>query len=172
MTDKNLEGMALPQLQASVAALQGRIAPLRADLAELEREAEAVRSEIRRRERVAQVEARRQVRQRLGAGEMPSLEDVVSADDLPDSTRFDELTYVRDSATDVRLGYSAASHQEVSFTDGSSTADAADLATARKLWRAGWDFGTAAARGVRVYPAGSRAEKVVPAAAVHVRLPV
>ena len=171
MSDADLESRSLAELRTSVAALQRRIAPLRASLAGLESQAEAVRSEIRRRERVAQVEARREVRQRLGAGEMPSLEDVVAAGDLPDSTRFDELTYVRDSATEVRLGYAAASHQEVSFTDGSSTADAADLATARQLWRAGWEFGTAAARGVRVYPAGSRAEKVVPAAEVHIKPP-
>ena len=130
-----------------------------------------MRGEIRRRERLAQVESRREVRSRLGAGEMPSLEDVVAADDLPDRTRFDDLTYVRDSATEVRLGYAAASHQEVSFTDGANTSEAADLGSARELWRAGWDFGTAAARGVRVYPAGSRAEKVVAVAEVHVRLP-
>jgi hypothetical protein len=152
-----------------VAALQARIAPVREELSRLEADAEAVRSEIRRRERLAQVEARREVRSRLGAGEMPTLEDVVAAAEPPDATLFDDLTFVRDSATEVRLGYAAAAHQEVSFTDGSTTTDARDLGTARELWRLGWDFGTAAARGVRVYPAGSRAEKVVPAAEVHVR---
>ena len=156
-------------LQARVAALQGRIAPVREDLVRLERDADAVRGEIRRRERLALVEARRGVRDRLTAGEMPSLEDVVAASEPPDSTRFDDLAYVRDSATEVRLGYAAAAHQHVSFTDGAGTNDAADLGTARELWRAGWDFGTTAARGVRVYPVGSRAEKVVPPAEVHVR---
>ena len=146
------------------------MAPVRAELARLEQEADAVRNEIRRRERAAQVESRRAVRASLGAGEMPTLEDAVAGDELPDSTSFDELTFVRDSATEVRLGYAAAAHQEVSFTDGSSTADARDLGTARELWRSGWDFGTAAARGVRIYPAGSRAEKVVPPAEVHVRI--
>ncbi|HEV1997186.1 MAG TPA: hypothetical protein VGR61_03520 [Candidatus Dormibacteraeota bacterium] len=171
MTTPELEGLSLDELRAKVAALQGRVAPVRTELARLEGEADAVRGEIRRRERLAQVDARREVRSRLGAGEMPTLEDVVAGADLPDTTRFDDLTYVRDSATEVRVGYAAAAHQEVSFTDGASTSDAADLGTARGLWRAGWEFGTAAARGVRVYPAGSRAEKMLPAAEVHVRLP-
>ncbi|MGI8608778.1 MAG: hypothetical protein ACR2MY_06060 [Candidatus Dormibacteria bacterium] len=143
---------------------------MREELAALEAEAGAVRAEIRRRERLAQVEARRAVRAQLTAGAMPTLEDIVGAAEPPDSTRFDDLKYVRDSATEVRLGYASASHQELSFTDGTTTTDAADLGSARELWRSGWEFGTVAARGVRVYPVGSRAEKVVPVAEVHVRL--
>jgi hypothetical protein len=96
---------------------------------------------------------------------------VIAAEQPADNTRFDDLTYLRESATEVRLGYASASHQEVSFTNGSTTEDAADLGAARRLWREGWDFGTAAARGIRIYPVGSRAEKVVPPTEVHVRLP-
>jgi hypothetical protein len=143
--------------------------PVRAELERLGAEADAIRGEIRRRERLAQVESRRATRARLGAGEVPTVEQVMAADDPPDTTPFDDLTYVRDSATEVRLGYAAAAHQEVSFTDGSTTEDARDLGTARRLWRDGWDFGTAAARGIRIYPAGSRAERVVPPSEVHVR---
>ena len=129
-----------------------------------------VRSELRRRQRLEELQGRREVRQQLGGGEMPSLLDVVSAAVPPDTTRFDDLAFVRESASEVRLGYSAAAHQEVSFTDGTHTEEAADLGVARALWRRGWEFGTAATRGVRVYPAGSRAEKVIPAGEVHVRL--
>jgi hypothetical protein len=133
-------------------------------------EAELLRAELRRRQRLEALQGRRDVRERLGAGEMPTLPALMSAAVPPDATRFDDLTFVRDSATEVRLGYAAAARQEVSFTDGAATRDAADLGTARELWRRGWDFGTAAARGVRVYPVGSRAEKVVPAAEVHARI--
>jgi hypothetical protein len=146
------------------------VAPVRTELDRLGAEADAVRGELRRRERLAQVESRRGTRARLGAGEMPTVEQVMAADEPSDATRFDDLTFVRDSATEVRLGYAAAAHQEVSFTDGLTTKDATDLGTARRLWRDGWDFGTLAARGIRVYPAGSRAERVIAPSEVHLRL--
>lgn len=145
--------------------------PLKTQLDALGLEAEKVRGELRRRERLARVEARRATRTRLGAGEMPTLEAVVAADVPADEVRFDDLGYLRESATAVGLGYASAAHQHVSFTDGTTTVDAADLGTARRLWREGWDFGTVAARGVRLYPVGSRAERVVPPSEVHVRLP-
>lgn len=170
MTTPDLRERSLADLSADLDAIQRRIAPLRSRLDGLGVEAEVVRGEIRRRERLALVEARRATRTRLGAGEMPSLEAVVAAEDPPDAVRFDDLGYVRESATEVRLGYASASHQDVSFTDGTTTVDAADLGTARSLWREGWEYGTVATRGVRVYPVGSRAEKVVPPSDVHVRL--
>ena len=40
--------------------------------------------------------------------------------------------------------------------------------TARELYLRGWEFGTPRARGVRVYAAGTRAERVVPATEIHV----
>ncbi|MFN2466160.1 MAG: hypothetical protein ABR598_07850 [Candidatus Dormibacteria bacterium] len=141
---------------------------MRDQLQRLGAEAEAVRGELRRRQRLEQVEARRLVRTRLATGEMPTIEQVMSADAPPGETRFDHLRCMRDSATEVRLGYASAAHQHVSFTDGGTTEDAEDLATARRLWREGWDFGTSAARGVRIYPVGSRAERVVPPGEVHV----
>jgi hypothetical protein len=147
------------------------MAPLKSQLDALGLQAEEVRGEIRRRERLALVESRRETRSRLGAGEMPSLEELVAAALPADEVNFDDLAYLRESATEVRLGYASAAHQHVSFTDGASTVDAADLGTARGLWRDGWDFGTVAARGVRLYPVGSRAERVVPPSEVHVRLP-
>ena len=159
------------QLTQRLATLQTAIDPLRARLKELDADAEMVRAELRRRERLESLQGRRRVREELVEGGMLSLPDLVDGSELPDATRFDDLSYVRDSASEVRLGYAAASRQEVSFTDGSHTEDAADLGAARALWRRGWEFGTAATRGVRIYPVGSRAEKVVPAAEVHARHP-
>ncbi|MEA2682709.1 MAG: hypothetical protein QOK05_1037 [Chloroflexota bacterium] len=161
----------MDELRADLEAIQRRVVPVRAALDALAAEADGVRGEIRRRERAALVEARRGTRVRLAAGELPDLEMVVAADQPVDGTRFDNLAYLRESATEVRLGYASASHQEVSFTDGVTAVDAPDLGTARRLWRDGWEFGTVAIRGVRVYPVGSRAEKVVPPGEVHVRLP-
>jgi hypothetical protein len=167
----DLQDRSLADLRADLNAIQRRIAPIRTKLDALGVEAEVVRVEIRRRERLALVGTRRATRTRLGAGEMPSLEALVAAEDPPDAVRFDDLGYVRESATEVRLGYASASHQDVSFTDGTTNVAAADLGTARSLWREGWDYGTVATRGVRVYPVGSRAEKVVPPSDVYVRLP-
>jgi len=157
-------------LSARLNALEEAARPLRQRLQSLESEAEGLRAELRRRQRLEDMQGRRVVREQLGEGVMPSLLDLVTASEPAGSTRFNDLRYLRESASEVRLGYAAASTQEVSFTDGTHTVDAADLAAARELWQRGWEFGTAAARGVRVYPVGSRAEKVVPAAEVHVRL--
>ena len=159
------------ELDADLEALQGRMAPMRAELEALSAQAEVVRGEVRRRERLALVESRRATRTELGSGAMPSIPELVAADTPGDAVTFDDLVYLRESATEVRLGYASAAHQQVSFTDGARNVDATDLGTARGLWRDGWDFGTIAARGVRIYPVGSRAERVVPAAEVHVRLP-
>ncbi|MFN2463017.1 MAG: hypothetical protein ABR573_03820 [Candidatus Dormibacteria bacterium] len=150
-----------------MAALQLEIAPVRERLRDLEARAEALRAELRRRERLESLQGRREVRAQVAAGGMWTLLELVEGPEPGDETRFDDLTYFRDSATRVRLGYAAASRQEVSFTDGTTTEDADDLGSARALWRRGWEFGTVAARGVRIYPLGSRAEKVVPAEEVH-----
>ncbi|GAC1334184.1 MAG: hypothetical protein NVSMB17_15510 [Candidatus Dormibacteria bacterium] len=157
-------------LRQGLLGLEAEAAPLRARLHALDADAELLRAELRRRERMESVHARRIVREAVGSGTFPSLVDLVSAEIPPGSTRFNDLTFVRESASEIRLGYAASSQQVVCFTDGTHTEEALDLETARMLWRRGWEFGTSAARGVRVYPVGSRAEKVVPAAEVHARL--
>jgi hypothetical protein len=75
---------------------------------------------------------------------------------------------MRESATEVRLGYASSARQTLTLTDGRASEDAGDLGAARGLYARGWDFGTPQARGVRIYPAGTRAERVVPAGEVHV----
>jgi len=165
-----LAAQASDELRRRLLSLQEEMAPLRARVSELDAEAELLRAELRRRERMEGVQARQLVRDAVGSGALPTLVDLVDSDTPPGTTRFDALTYVRASASEVRLGYAAASQQVVCFTDGTHTEEAVDLDSARALWRRGWEFGTSAARGVRVYPLGSRAEKVVPAVEVHARL--
>ena len=125
---------------------------------------------MRRRERQEQLKSRQAARAELAAGEMPTLEDVVSGAVAPpaDASAFDDLRFLRDSATEVRLGYASSARQAVSFTDGRQTEEAFDVAAAQAMWARGWDFGSPQARGVRIYPRGSRAERVVPAAEIHV----
>ncbi|HXA42323.1 MAG TPA: hypothetical protein VNV65_05325 [Candidatus Solibacter sp.] len=107
----------------------------------------------------------------MAAGHLPGLEEVVSgAVDIGGPGTLEGYRYLRQSATEVRLGYASASRQSLSFSDGTTTEDAADLATARALYERGWEFGTAQAKGVRVYAAGTRAERMVPAAEIVVEV--
>jgi len=155
-------------LRATIAALEARALPLREQIDEIRAEVDAIRTELRRRERLAQVEQRKAVRVELAAGHLPSLEAWVSgAVDGAGSSAFDDYRFLRESATEVRLGYASSARQSLSFTDGRATDDAADLAAARELYAQGWDFGTPQARGVRIYPTGTRAERVVPASEIH-----
>jgi hypothetical protein len=155
-------------LKATIAALEARSLPLREQIDEIRAEVDAIRTELRRRERMAQVEQRKAVRAELAAGHLPSLEDWVSgAVEGAGSGTFDDYRFLRESATEVRLGYASSARQSLSFTDGRATDDAGDLAAARDLYARGWDFGTPQARGVRIYPTGTRAERVVPASEIH-----
>jgi hypothetical protein len=157
------------ELGAAITELEARALPLREQLDAVRAEVDALRTELRRRQRMAQVEQRRAVRAELASGRLASLEDWVSgAAGVGGSGAFDDYRFLRESATEVRLGYASSARQSLSFTDGRATEDAADLDAARDLYARGWDFGTVQARGVRIYPAGTRAERVVPAAEVHV----
>jgi hypothetical protein len=157
------------ELKSAIAGLEARAVPLREQIDEIRAEVDAMRTELRRRERLAQVEARKAVRAELAAGHLPSLEDWVSgAVAAGVSNAFDDYRFLRESATEVRLGYASSARQNLSFTDGRATDDAGDLGAAHDLYTRGWDFGTLQARGVRIYPAGTRAERVVPAAEIHV----
>jgi hypothetical protein len=109
------------------------------------------------------------VRAELAAGNLAGLVEVVSGAVDPGGTGvLDDYRFLRESATEVRLGYASSSHQSLSFSDGTATEEADNLATARELYARGWEFGTPQARGVRVYAAGTRAERVVPATEIHV----
>jgi hypothetical protein len=155
-------------LKAAMAQLEARAVPLRQQVEEIRAEVDAIRTELRRRERLANLEQRKAVRAELAAGHLASLEDWVSgAVEVGGSGAFDDYRFLRESATEVRLGYASSARQTMSFTDGRSAEDAADLAAARNLYARGWDFGTPQARGVRIFPHGTRAERVVPAAEVH-----
>jgi hypothetical protein len=157
------------ELRATIVELEARSAPLREQLAAIRAEVETVRTELRRRERAAQLGKRQAVRAKLAAGNVAGLLEVVSgAVDPGGSGVLDDYRFVRDSATEVRLGYASSGHQSLSFSDGTATEEADNLAAARELFARGWEFGTPQTPGVRVYAAGTRAERVVPATEIHV----
>jgi multidrug efflux pump subunit AcrA (membrane-fusion protein) len=155
-------------LKATIAALEAQAVPLREQVDKIRAEVDELRTELRRRQRLAQVEQRKAVRAELAAGHLPSLEEWVSgAVEGEGSGALDDYRFLRESATEVRLGYASSAQQSLSFTDGRATDEVGDLAAARELYARGWDFGTPQARGVRIYPTGTRAERVVPASEVH-----
>ena len=165
----SLEGSTDAELKATISEFEGRAAPLQQQLAAIRAEVDAVRTELRRRERMAQLGQRQAVRAELAAGNLAGLVEVVSGAVDPGGTGvLDDYRFLRESATEVRLGYASSSRQSFSFSDGTATEEADNLATARELYARGWEFGTPQARGVRVYAAGTRAERVVPATEIHV----
>jgi len=167
MTD-GLEGRDDAELKASIVGLEGRAAPLQQELAVIQGEVDRIRTELRRRERMEQLGHRRAVREELAAGNLAGLVEVVSGAVDPGGTGvLDDYRFLRESATEVRLGYASSSHMSLSFSDGTATEEADNLGSARELYARGWEFGTPQARGVRVYAAGTRAERVVPATEIH-----
>lgn len=158
-------------LRSAIADLEARAKPLQGQLAQIRSEVEALRTELRRRERQAQLRQRQALRADVAAGHMPNLEEVVSGTvDIGGRGTLDGYRFIRQSATEVRLGYASANRQSLSLSDGSNTEDAADLASARALFDRGWEFGTAQAKGVRIYAAGTRAERMVPATEILVEV--
>jgi hypothetical protein len=165
----NLEGLTDAELETAINELEGSAAPLQRQLAAIRAKVDGLSTELRRRERMAQLERRKAVRADLAAGKMAGLVEIISgAIDPGGSGLLDEYRFFRDSATEVRLGYASSGRQSLSFCDGTATEEADNLATARELYLRGWEFGTPHARGVRVYAAGTRAERVVPATEIHV----
>jgi hypothetical protein len=155
-------------LRAAISELEGRAMPLQQQLAAIRAEVDAVRTELRRRERMAHLGRRQAVRAELAAGAVAGLVEVVSGAVDPGGTGvLDDYRFLRESASEVRLGYASSGRQSLSFTDGTATEEAGSLEEARELYARGWDFGTPQARGVRVYAAGTRAERVIAAVEIH-----
>jgi hypothetical protein len=149
--------------------LEKEAIPLRQQLEELRAAIDLLRTELRRRSRQAELAGRRETRRELAEGGVPTLEEVVAQEvEFDLAADLDNLRFLRESATEVRLGYAAAATQGIAFTDGRETDEVRDLGAAHAAWARGWDFGTPLARGVRVYPVGSRAERVVPASELRV----
>ena len=168
--DPGLEARPEAEIVAEIRRLELELSPLQQRAQSLRADIELLRTELRRRQRSLEVAHRREVRTGLRQGSVPTLEEAVSStvEMFPTASSLDQLRFLRESATEVRLGYAAASNQSMEFTDGRQAAEARDLARAHELWRQGWEFGTPLARGVRIYPVGSRAERVVPASEIRV----
>lgn len=153
-------------LAALVEDVRARMRPLESQLNELRQERDLLLTEVRRRERMATVSRRAELRGRMKSGDLPTVADLVAGGD---DGALDEFVYTLRTGGEVRLGFPGARRPTVAFTDGRQVAQAGDFAEAGRLYRAGWELGSPGRPGVRVHFPGTRQERLAPADDVFVR---
>jgi hypothetical protein len=168
---KTLDQATDEDLARRVREIMAEMAPLEEALGRLRAQIQQVVSEQKRRERSQHLKARMQVRTTVAQGQMATLQQVAeSSNDLvPPEAALKDLRFFRDSGTEVGLGYATAREPTVWMTNGSTTAALKTVAEIRARYLEGWDFGTAAHRGVRIHIPNSRTEKILEPAEVFVR---
>ena len=168
---QTLEQATDEELARRVREIMAEMAPLEEALGRLRAQIQQVASEQKKRERAQHLKTRMQVRTTVAQGQMPTLQQVAeSSNDLvPSDASLAALRFFRDSGTQIGLGYATAREPTVWMTNGSSTAAVKTITEIRARYLEGWDFGTAAHPGVRIYIPNSRTEKILRATEVFVR---
>jgi hypothetical protein len=154
-------------LQSAERATVAAMAPCEQHLREIRMRATELATERRRRERAQQVAQRAGVREAAKSGGMPSLAAALaSPEELFEHDSV--LTAVHAFlSTGGEVGFGFATRPgTMTFTDGRQQRQAKTWGEARELHALGWDPGAPGIPGVRVHLAGSRVERVVPAADV------
>ena len=157
MSDE-LTGLTDEELERRIGAVRGEMRPLEQQLATLRADRDVLLTEKRRRERTAHRERRASLKAAMREGRHPTIAELVAgADEDP----LDEFVFNLRTGGEVRLGFPGARAQSLTFTDGVRTAQAGDLAEARRLYDAGWDHGAPGKPGVRIHFPGTRQERLV-----------
>ena len=162
----DLTGIDGAELERRVDLLRERMRPLEQDLAALRGERDVLLTEIRRRRRLADRTTRADLKTSMREGKLPSVAELVAGSE---SGSLDEYVYNLKTGGQVRLGFPGSRSQTLTFTDGAKTAQAGDLASAARLYAAGWELGSPGKPGVRVHFPGTRQERLVPADEVYAR---
>src|SRR5438309_5694403 len=167
-----LEQASDDELARRVREIMAEMAPLEEALGRLRAQIQQVVSEQKKRERSQHLKARMQVRTTVAQGQMPTLQQVAESSNelVPSEATLASLKFFRDSGTEIGLGYATGREPTVWMTNGSSTAAVKTVAEIRTRYLEGWDFGTAAHPGVRMYIPNSRTEKIVQASEVFIRV--
>jgi hypothetical protein len=131
--------------------------PVEQQLSALRSERDVLLTEVRRRERLANRQARAGVKEAMKAGEYPAIASLVAT---VDEGPLDGYRYHLKTGGEVRLGFPGARQQALIFTDGRQTAQATDFVQAARLYAAGWDLGSPGRPGIRVHFPGTRQEKL------------
>jgi hypothetical protein len=148
------------------------MSPYERTLREVRSRLSEVATELRRRERAAQVTQRATVRELAKSGGMPTLGAVLAAAGSPfeDQDLLDSTRAFLSTGGQVGFGF-ATRPGTIAFTDGRRQKQARTWTDARLLFDDGWEPGTPGIPGVRVHLPGSRVERVVSVDDVVVQVP-
>jgi hypothetical protein len=154
------------EIERRIEAVRERMRPVQLDLDRLRSERDVLATELRRRERLATMNARRDLKQAMREGTFPTIAELVASVVIGS---FDDYIYNLKTGGEVRLGFPGARSQTVAFSDGQQVAQAKDLAESARFYEAGWDLGAPGKPGVRVHFPGTRTERLVPPEEVFAR---
>ena len=154
------------ELTRRIDDVRARMRPVEAQLDQIRQERDLLLTESRRRERMASVGRRSELRERMRSGDLPTVADLVAGGGEED---LDGFAFSLRTGGEVRLGFPGARRQTLAMTDGARVAQAADLAEAGRLFAAGWELGSPGRPGVRVHFPNSRQERLVAADDVFAR---
>jgi hypothetical protein len=146
------------EIERRIEAVRERMRPVQLDLDRLRSERDVLATELRRRERLASMNARRDLKLAMREGSFPTVAELVAS---AVSGSFDDYVYNLKTGGEVRLGFPGARSQTVAFSDGRQVAQARDLAESARFYEAGWDLGAPGKPGVRVHFPGTRTERLV-----------
>jgi hypothetical protein len=171
LADEQLQQL-VQMVETAERRIRDQMAPFQLRLTRLAKDAAAVQTEVRRRERQRHIQARKEVREQVKEGEAPSLAQVVEAEEPPPfgEPAFSELSFLLESGGQVALGYPGSRTPSLQMTDGSAISTVTTLAEARELYRLGWEIGVPARPGVRVHTPGTRLERLLDPDKCFVRL--
>jgi hypothetical protein len=154
------------ELERRIASIRERMRPLEQDLAALRAERDVVLTEVRRRERTTNRTTRADLKAAMKGGQFPTIGELIAGSD---GGSLDDYVFNLKTGGEVRIGFPGARAQSLTFTDGTKTAQAGDLAKAAELYAAGWELGSPGRPGVRIHFPGTRQERLVPANEVFAR---
>ncbi|MGH7903947.1 MAG: hypothetical protein ACREPA_07455, partial [Candidatus Dormibacteraceae bacterium] len=163
---EEMAGLATEEVTRRVEELRDRMRPVEQRLAELRAERDLLLTELRRRERLQNREARADLKEAMRGGAVPTMADLIGGSV---SGSLDDYVYNLKTGGVVRLGFPGARAQTLGFTDGVRSAPARDLAEAAALYGAGWELGGPGRPGIRVHFPGTRQERLVDASEVFAR---
>jgi hypothetical protein len=163
---KDFNSLDAAEIAEMIEAVRAEMRPHQLELDRLRAERDVLATELRRRERLAAMSARRDLKESMRAGDLPTIAEVVAGSE---AGSFDGYVFNLKTGGEVRLGFPDARSQTVAFTDGRQVAQARDLAEAARYYAAGWELGAPGKPGIRVHFPGTRTERLVAADEVFAR---
>ena len=163
---EDLASLPAAEIQGRVESVRERMKPVQLELDRLRAERDVLLTELRRRERLAAMSGRRDLKAAMREGRLPTVTELVAGSD---AGSFDDYVFNLKTGGEVRLGFPGARSQTIAFTDGRQVAQAKDLADCARFFAAGWELGAPGKPGVRVHFPGTRTERLVPAEEVFAR---